>query len=136
MKKYIFLIGLLAAGCTASVVRTPAPQTPLPLQVSARAQGVWKPYDLYFSLISHYQTGEARVVVLAEPAIKLMDMTVSARQTQVHYQAPHVANTLVSVFAKLVREQFLTFCPARQITQEITRPKSTFELEVTGGVCP
>ena len=129
-------MGLLAAGCTASLVRTPAPQAPIPLQEAARAQGVWQPHGLYFSLISHYQAGQARVVILTEPAIKLADMTVSAQKTYVHYQDPRVPDVLVNAFAQLAREQFLTSCPSRQITQKINLPKSTFELEVTGGVCP
>ena len=136
MKKYIFLLGLFVTGCTASLVRTPAPQAPIPLQEAARAQGVWQPHGLYFSLISHYQAGQARVVIFTEPAIKLIDMTVSAEKIEVHDQAPRVPNTLVDAFAKLVRAHFLTSCPARQVAHESKQPKSTFELEVTGGVCP
>ena len=136
MKKIIFLASLLLSACNPSLVRTPAPQTPVDLQTSARASGVWQPYELYFTLLSHYQNGQARVWVLAEPAIKLADMTVSAEQIEVHDQAPRVPTRLITAWAQLVRAHFLTPCPARHITYKINQPASTFELEVTGGVCP
>ena len=134
MKKLIGLFVVLVMGCRAHWVHTPTPAEPISMQTASVASGLLQPQNFYFTLISQYQeSGQARVLVLAEPALKLADLTVSKEQLQVHYQAPKVPSRLIQAWGQLVREQFLVPCPARQMTQKTT--VGTFELEVTGGIC-
>lgn len=135
MKKYVLLLGVFLAGCHAAWVYTPAPAEPIALQEAVRASGVLHPKELYFTLISHYKGDKARVVILTEPALKLADFTVSPEQIYVHYKEAHVPDGLVRAWGKLAQAQFLTPCPARQITQPAQALNGSFELEVTGGVC-
>ncbi len=135
MKKYLLGLCVLLVGCSPSLIYKPAPVEPLTMQEALRASGVLHPKGLYFTLISHYQGDNARVVVLAEPALKLADLTVSKEQIYVHYKEAQVPAGLVRAWGKLVQAQFLTSCPSRQITQPAEEINGTFELEVTGGVC-
>jgi len=136
MKKGILVCLVFLLGCNASWVRTPAPAEPLSMQTAAIANGILTPQQVAFTLISQYQpTGQARVIVLTEPALKLADLTVSDKKIQVHYQAPKVPNKLISAWAELVRAQFLVACPARHMVHKTTALHGTFELDVTGGIC-
>ncbi|MBR2081888.1 MAG: hypothetical protein IJ876_02605 [Elusimicrobiaceae bacterium] len=135
MKKYLLGLCVLLAGCSPALVYKPAPLESLAMQQAVRASGVLIPKGLYFTLISHYQEDSARVVILAEPALKLADLTVSQEQIYVHYKEAHVPVGLVRAWGKLVQAQFLTPCPSRQIAQSAEGMNETFELEVTGGVC-
>lgn len=107
------------------------------MQTASMASGVLEPQKFYFTLISQYepQPQQARVIILAEPALKLADLTVSNEQIQVHYRAPKIPGRLIRAWGQLVQEQFLTSCPARKITQKTALLQGTFEMEVTGGVC-
>ncbi len=136
MKKILFLLCACLAACSAPLTYTPAPQTPLALDESARASGQLAAYDLYFTLISHYQDGKARVLILTEPALKLADLTVSAGQTEIHYRAPQIPTRLIRAWENLLKTHFLTPCPPRHITQAAVPLKGNFELEITGGICP
>ena len=135
MKQYVLSLSILLAGCSAPLVYQPAPREPLEMQQAVQARGVLYPKELYFSLISHYQNGKARVVILAEPALRLADLTVSAQQIYVHYKEPRVPDRLIRAWGKLVQRQFLTACPSRQISQPAEQTGGTFELEVIGGIC-
>ncbi len=137
MKK-VFWISLLAlAGCSSHWVYTPAPATPISMQTASVASGVLAPRDFYFTLISQYEPAQqqTRAIILAEPALKLADLTVSGEQIQVHERAGQVPNKLIRAWGQLVREYFLTPCPKRTIVQQSANLKGTFELEVTGGIC-
>lgn len=136
MKKYLLWVCFGLVGCQASFLYRPAPSEPIVMQEAVRASGVLQPQGLYFTLISHYQDKQARVIILAEPAAKLADLTVSEGQIYVHYKASQVPSRLIYAWGKLVQEQFLTGCPARQIAQAAEGIGGSFELEVIGGVCP
>lgn len=137
MKKVLWIFLITLSGCRAHWVYTPAPAEPISMQTAAVASGVLEPQDFYFTLISQYEQDkkQARVVILAEPALKLADLTVSKEQIQVHEKAPKVPSKLIRAWGRLAQEQFLTPCPARKIVQKSEDPKGTFELEVTGGIC-
>lgn len=135
MKKYLLSLCMCLAGCSTPWVYAPAPVEPISLQEAVRASGVLHPREFYFTLISHYQGDMARVIILAEPALKLADLTVSGEQIYVHHKEDHVPNRLIRAFGQLAQAQFLTKCPTRQITQPDPETGGTFELEVTGGVC-
>ena len=136
MKKGIVVSLIFLSGCVARWVYAPAPNEPVSLQTAAVASGVLKPRDFYFTLISQYQpSGQARVIVLTEPALKLADLTVSKEQLQVHYKAAQIPGQLIRAWGQLVREQFLTPCPARKISYKSSLAAGTFELDVTGGIC-
>jgi len=135
MKKIVGLFVVCLFGCRAHWVHTPTPAEPISMQTASVASGSLQPQNFYFTLISQYQeSGQTRVLILAEPALKLADLTVSKKQLQVHYQAPKVPAKLIQNWGQLVQEQFLVPCPARKIVQKTTTGR--FELEVTGGICP
>lgn len=135
MKKYLLGLCGLLVGCSPALVYKSAPTEPLTMQEAVRAGGVLLPKGLYFTLISQYRGNEARVIILAEPALKLADLTVSQEQIYVHYKDAQVPVRLIRAWGKLVQAQFLTSCPSGQITQPAEGMNGTFELEVTGGVC-
>ena len=135
MKKGLGVLACFLVGCSSPWVYAPAPAEPVSSETAAVASGVLEPQQFYFTLISHYQQGSARVVVLTDPAVKLADMTVSEKQITVHYRAPKVPAKLIKGWSQLVREQFLTPCPPRQITQETAALRGTFQLHVKGGIC-
>ena len=137
MKKVLWIFLITLSGCRAHWVYTPAPAEPISMQTASVANGVLNPQDFYFTLISQYEQDkkQARVVILAEPALKLADLTVSKEQIQVHEKAPKVPSKLIRSWGRLAQEQFLTPCPARKIVQKSADLKGTFELEVTGGIC-
>lgn len=135
MKRCLLGCLLLLTGCTKTFVTTPPPAQPLVMQEASVASGMLQPQDLSFTLISQYKAPQARVVVLTMPAIKLVDMTVSAEEVQLHYRAAHIPAIWVQRWAKLVQEYFLTTCPPRDIKHTFSNPTQNFELEVTGGIC-
>lgn len=133
---WVFLGAVCLAGCSAAVVYEPAQPQPILLAQSAVARGVLEPQGLAFTLVSQYQAGTARVLVLGEPLIKLADMTVSAEQIRVHYRAPRLPKALVRQWGELVQKHFLTPCPDAHMVQPLGRKDSYFEVQVKGGVCP
>ena len=135
MKKLAILLAIGCVGCSATLVRVPAVGPGLDMQQAVRAVGVDNPSGFSFTLISQYQQDRARVVILAEPAFKLVDMTVYATQIQVHEQAPHIPTQWVHRWGKLVQAHFLAACPPRQITYREQGSSHTLEMEVTGGLC-
>lgn len=135
MKKRIGIFLILLVGCSTHWVSSPAPTEPISTRTAVRASGVLQPQDFYFTLISQYHAGQARVIVFTEPALKLADLTVSKKQVQLHYQAPKIPSKLIEAWVQLVREHFLVSCPARDIRYKTTTLKGQFELEVTGGIC-
>ena len=137
MKKVLWIFLITLWGCKTHWVYTQAPVKPISMQTAAVASAVLEPQDFYFTLISQYEQDkkQARVLILAEPALKLADLTVSKEQIQIHTKASEVPGKLIRAWGQLVREQFLTPCPARKIVQKSEDPKGRFELEVTGGIC-
>lgn len=136
MKKQLVSLCIFLAGCSTPFVYKPAPEEPLIMQASARASGVLTPQALYFTLLSQYQPDHrARVVILAEPALKLADFTVTKEQIEVHDKQARVPVRLIRAWGDLVQKQFLTPCPPRKITHPARGVSGTFELEVTGGIC-
>ena len=137
MKKILWICLIFLSGCRAHWVSAPAPAEPVSVQSSAMAVGVLEPQDFYFTLISQYEPAkrQVRVIVLAEPALKLADLTVSADQIQLHERAPKVPGKLIRAWGQLAREHFLTSCPARKIIHKSAVAGGTFQLEVTGGIC-
>ncbi len=135
MRKLGIMLIIGCMGCSSALVRVPAPGQALNVQQASRAVGISKPSGFPFILISQYQQNHARVVILTEPALKLVDMTVSPTQLQVHEQAPHVPTQWIRQWGKLVQAHFLTDCPERRITYRVEGTPHTFELEVTGGIC-
>jgi hypothetical protein len=137
MKKIVWIFLIALSGCRAHWVYVPSPTEPISMQTAAVASGVLEPQDFYFTLISQYEQDkkQARVVILAEPALKLADLTVSKEQIQMHEKAPKVPSKLIRAWGQLAQDQFLTPCPARKIVQKSAAFKGTFELEVTGGLC-
>ena len=135
MKKWLLVFSMALTGCATPLVYAPAPAEAVSMQTAAVASGVLEPQHFYFTLISQYKSGSARVLVLTDPAIKLADLTVSANQITVHDRAPQVSSNLILAWGKLVQEEFLTPCPARKIARQAAPIKGTFELDVKGGVC-
>lgn len=137
MKKIVWIFLIALSGCRAHWVYVPSPTEPISMQTAAVANGVLEPQDFYFTLISQYEQDkkQARIVILAEPALKLADLTVSKEQIQVHEKAPKIPSKLIRAYGQLAQKQFLTLCPARKIIQKSADLKGTFELEVTGGIC-
>ena len=135
MKKGLWVLVGLLAGCSSPWVYAPAPAEPVSAETAAVASGVLEPQQFYFTLISQYQQGSARVVVLTDPAVKLADMTISQGQMIVHYRAPKVPAKLIKEWGRLVRAYLLRPCPPRQIVEQTAALQGAFKLEVKGGVC-
>lgn len=135
MRKFLIGLCILLSGCAAPLVYAPVPEGTLALEGAVRASGVWQPRGMYFTLISRYEGESARAVFLAEPALKLADLTVSPSEVRVHYKAEQVPDNLVRAWGKLVQDNLLTQCPPRQIAARAAGISGNFELAVTGGVC-
>ncbi len=135
MRKWIGIVSILLVGCRAHWIVSPVPTEPIHMQSAAVANGVLSPQGMSFTLISDYHAGKTRVIILAEPALKLADLTVTGNQIQLHEKAQRIPNRLVYAWGKLAQQQFLVPCPARKIKQSADSISGIFELEVTGGVC-
>ena len=136
MKKLTYIICFLLTGCSVPLVYAPAPAKSLAMQKAVIAKGVLRPQDISFTLISDYQQGRARAVVIGEPAFTWVDMSVTEKEIIFHEKNAQVPNQLALELGKLVQAQFLTACPARSINRPAKKLRGNFELEVTGGVCP
>ena len=136
MKKWLGMSLLFLLGCHTHWVYTPVPQEPVSMQTAVRASGELLPQNFYFTLISEYApSGQARVIILTDPALKLADLTISAEQVQVHYRAPNVSGRMLRAWVELVRAHFLVSCPPRKIVHQTAVFRGIFELEVMGGIC-
>lgn len=134
MKLFLFFAIIFLTGCASAFIKTPAPDTPLDMQAAVRTNGVIEPYQFDFTMITQYQTGQVRAVILAEPAFKLADMTVYKDKTELHYKAPKVPQKLLKIWVSLIRENFFTACPQRHIVYK-QGIKVLAQAEVSGGIC-
>ncbi len=135
MKKIILFSFLFLTGCAGNLMYAPAPKEPISIQESAVATGILKSRGLSFTLISHYHNGGSRILILAEPMFKLIDMDVSKEKIQIYYKEPRLGNAQVKYFACLAQKYFMTPCPSRHIIDG-KGSKNRVELNVTGGICP
>lgn len=136
MKKLTCMACFLLTGCGLPLVYAPAPSAPLTMQTAVMAKGVLRPQDISFTIISDYQQGRARAVVIGEPAFTWADMSVTEKEIIFHKKDVHVPNRFAWELGQLVQAHFLTACPARTINRPAKKLRGNFELEVTGGVCP
>lgn len=133
MKNIILFSFLFLTGCVGNLVYAPAPKEPVSIQEAAVASGILKAQGLSFTLISRYQDGTSRVLILAEPMFKLIDMEVSEEKIRIYYKARRLSKPQIMYWARLAQKYFMTPCPPRHI---VAGGKNGAELNVTGGVCP
>ena len=134
--KTIFLFALIfLSACSCPFVKTAAPAAPLDTSSAVRASGTITQNNFDFTLIAAYQGDKVRALVLAEPALKLADMTVYKDKTELHYKADKLPQKLLKIWQGLIRENLFTACPARQIIYS-RGGKMLAQAEVTGGICP
>lgn len=134
MKFFLFFAIIFLTGCASAFIKTPVPETPLDMQSAARTNGVIEPYQFDFTMITQYQGQQVRAVILAEPAFKLADMTVYKDKTELHYKVAQVPQKLLKIWVSLIRENFFTACPQREIFYREGK-KIIVQAQAAGGIC-
>ena len=137
MKKIFILLAIGMSGCAGGgLIRTPAPQAALDTAKAVRISGEIAPYEIGFSGVYEYNAAQVRLAVISEVGIKLLDMSVTADKTYVHYHVPKLPKRVQAAFGRLAREAFFTSCPPAKITYYDKALRGTFEVRTQGGVCP
>lgn len=134
MRYFLLFCILFLAACSHTFIKTQPPESPLDMQGAATASGVIEPQQFYFTMITRYQTDRVRVLILAEPAIKLADMTVYKDKAELYYKAPKVPQKLLKIWVLMIRENFFAACPQRHIVYKQGN-KIIAQADVAGGIC-
>jgi len=134
MRYFLLFCVFFLVACSNTFIKTQAPETTLDMQGAATASGVIEPQQFYFTMITRYNTDRVRALVLAEPAIKLADMTVYKDKTELHYKAPKVPQKLLKIWVLMIKQNFFTACPQRHIVYK-QGTKIIAQADVTGGIC-
>lgn len=132
MRQVILFAACLLGACSSGLIYKPAPNTALNPAATARLTGSVQPWGLYFTAVTEYDGSSARVVVLSEIGLKLLDLNVSPETAEVYYKFDKLPGAAAGAFARFAREALLAPCPAEHLTFTDGRTRARFEASVQG----
>lgn len=132
MRPLMLLLALFTSACTPGLTYKPAPGGQLTPAQTARLTGSVRPWGLYFTAVTQFDGNSARVIVLSEIGLKLLDINVSPSETEVYYKFEKLPATAAGAFGRFARAALLTPCPSQEVTFTDTRTRAAFEASVQG----
>lgn len=134
MKKLTAVLGsllfLTACASTGLVYENPPAQIFQPqhtLQMHVRV----KPINLYFTAVILQAEQTARLIVLGDMGIKLLDLQVTPRRARVYYKMARLPDSLAGAFARMAQQELLAEVSPSVLYQD-AKTKLVFEGQLAG----
>lgn len=132
MRPLIFAALFLVMGCSSGLVYKTAPAEKLAPAKTVRLTGEVRPWGLYFTAITQFDENSARVIVLSEIGLKLLDLHVTPQETEVYYKFEKLPAAAAGAFGRFARETLLIPCPQKNLSFTDPRTRARFEASVQG----
>lgn len=133
MRPLIIAFICLLGACSSGLVYKPAPAGKLSAAGTVRLAGEISPWGLYFTAVTQYDGHSARVVVLSEIGLKLLDFSASQNGAEVYYKFEKLPAAAAGAFIRFARQNLLTPCPAQNLSFTDRRTRARFETTLQGG---
>lgn len=127
----LVLAACLLAGCAGGMVYKKAPAEPFKPQYVFQIHGQVEQAQLYFTAVVLQKEGLARMVVLGDMGVKLLDVQVSPRQAWVYYKMPRMPGALAGAFARMAQEKLLVR-PQSPLLYQDHKTKLVFKAQLAG----
>ena len=134
MKKTIFFFACFLVACAGRSVYKETPQTILRPEEMVRTQGTFR--DMGFVALSKYEEEQARVIVMSEIGIKLVDMTVFPSKIDIYFKQSQFPLRAVEAFARFTRAHLFAQCPPSQVEYKDRFSRGVFKAQSKGAQCP
>lgn len=136
MRALIMVLSCLLGACGTGLVYKPAPAEKLPAAQTYQLTGRVSPWGLYFTAVTRYDGSAARVVVLSELGIKLLDFSAGQTSAEVYYKLDNLPAAAAGAFVRFARQNLLTPCPAKNVSFTDRRTRARFATSLQGdSVC-
>ncbi len=132
MRPLIFLLVCLLGACSSGLVYKPVPAAVLNPARTVRLSGEVSPWGLYFTAVTEYDGNAARVVVLSEMGMKLLDFSADEKEAQVYYKLEKLPSAAAGAFIRFAQKNLLTPCPVKNVSFTDRHAHARFETIVQG----
>lgn len=132
MRALIVAFICLLGACGSGLVYKPAPSAKIPSANTFQMTGQITPWGLYFTAVTRYDGTSARVVVLSEIGLKLLDFSANPNGAEVYYKTEKLPAAAAGAFVRFTQQNLLTPCPPKNLSFTDRRTRARFETTLQG----